>query len=232
MSIGISDGEMTCNATGHTVSWLPGRALTRNQAITAMVLGEAAGRDPGPGDRIWPHVEGWAAELGLRGDTAVSMARGREPGAGAGQLETGNGSGLAMGPLRNTTGGTQMGRIRDAAAHARQRLDRVLTSQPPPGWHEDAQQELAAQPGEPIDWAAEDYIRGEYGEEYEMDAEEYEEFMYERACEVAGQKAAEARQAESSGLTAEERGTARQLARRTGQPVIVMDVRAEPEAGA
>ncbi|MGH3126181.1 MAG: hypothetical protein ACRDPY_04015 [Streptosporangiaceae bacterium] len=88
MSIGISDGQMTCNATGHTarrgdtgwqVSWLPGRTFTRNEAITAMVLGEATSRDPKPGDRIWPHVSGWAAELGLPGaETAIRMARGRE----------------------------------------------------------------------------------------------------------------------------------------------------------
>ena len=94
MSIGISDDEMTCNATGHTahrdesgwhVSWLPGRTLTHNEAITAMVLGEAAGRDPKPGDRIWPHAEGWAAELDLPGAAvAVSMARTHEPEAKAG----------------------------------------------------------------------------------------------------------------------------------------------------
>jgi hypothetical protein len=85
MSIGITDDRMNCNATGHTarrsetgwhVSWLPGRTLTRNQAITAMVLGEAAARNPHPGDRIWPFAEGWAAELGLPdAGEAVRMAR-------------------------------------------------------------------------------------------------------------------------------------------------------------
>ena len=65
------------------MSWLPGRTLTRNQAITAMVLGEAAGRDPKPGDKIWPHAEGWAAELDLpSAAAAVGMARDREPEAG------------------------------------------------------------------------------------------------------------------------------------------------------
>jgi len=88
MSIGIRDNQMVCNATGHTarrcdagwqVSWLPGRTLTRDQAITAMVLGEAAGRGPQPGDRIWPHAEAWAAELGLpSAAAAVRMARNRE----------------------------------------------------------------------------------------------------------------------------------------------------------
>jgi hypothetical protein len=88
MSVGITDDQMTCNATGHIahrgdtgwqVSWLPGRTLTRNQAITAMVLGEAAARGPQPGDRIWPFAEGWAAELGLPSAAeAVRMVRGRE----------------------------------------------------------------------------------------------------------------------------------------------------------
>jgi hypothetical protein len=85
MSIGITDDQMNCNATGHTarrtdtgwqVSWLPGRTLDRNQAITAMTLGEAAGRDPQPGDRLWPFAEGWAAELSLPSAAeAVRMAR-------------------------------------------------------------------------------------------------------------------------------------------------------------
>lgn len=92
MSIEISEDQMACAATGHTahrgeagwqVSWLPGRTLTRNQATTAMVLGEAAGRGPKPGDRIWPFIEGWAAELELpSGAAAASMARTPETEAG------------------------------------------------------------------------------------------------------------------------------------------------------
>jgi hypothetical protein len=75
---------MKCNATGHTarrtdagwqVSWLSGRTLTRNQAITAMTLGEVAARDPHPGDRIWRFAEGWAAELDLPAAEAVRLAR-------------------------------------------------------------------------------------------------------------------------------------------------------------
>jgi hypothetical protein len=89
MSIGIDGDQMTCNATGHTahcgdkgwqVSWLPGRTLDRNQAVTALTLSEVSARGPKPGDRIWGHVEGWAAELGLpSGAEALSMARTREP---------------------------------------------------------------------------------------------------------------------------------------------------------
>jgi hypothetical protein len=74
MSIEITENQMTCDTTGHTasrrdaewqVSWLPGRTLTRKQAITAMTLGETAGRGPQHRDRIWPFAEAWAAELAL-----------------------------------------------------------------------------------------------------------------------------------------------------------------------
>jgi len=85
MSISITDDHMVCDATGHTarrtetgwqVPWLPGRTLDRNQAITAMTLGEAAAPGPLPGDRIWPFAEGWAAELGLPSAAeAVRLAR-------------------------------------------------------------------------------------------------------------------------------------------------------------
>jgi hypothetical protein len=88
MSIAITGDQMTCTATGHTahrgdagwqVSWLPGRTLTRNQAITAMTLGEAAAHDPQPRDRSWPFAEGWATELDLpSADEAVRMVRGPE----------------------------------------------------------------------------------------------------------------------------------------------------------
>jgi hypothetical protein len=85
MSIGITDDHMDCDTTGHTahrgetgwqMSWLPGRTLDRNQAVTAMVLGEAAAGDPHPGGRAWPFVAGWAAELGLPSAAeAIRMAR-------------------------------------------------------------------------------------------------------------------------------------------------------------
>ena len=78
MTLTIWDDSITSDQTGHTarpvanqeyrweVSWLPGRSMDRNSAITAMVLADVAG--PGEvhsGHRLWPHVEGWAAELGL-----------------------------------------------------------------------------------------------------------------------------------------------------------------------
>jgi hypothetical protein len=64
-------------APGHDdawhVSWLPGRPLTRTSAVTAMALAEANGtRTPQPGDRYWPHIQGWAAELGLTAPEALT----------------------------------------------------------------------------------------------------------------------------------------------------------------
>jgi hypothetical protein len=58
-----------------TVTWLPGRNLTRNQAITAMTIAAYVGRGVGlSDDPVWPHIEGWAAELGLSGARAVVLA--------------------------------------------------------------------------------------------------------------------------------------------------------------
>jgi len=97
MSIGLTGSQMVCNETGHTaqlgeegwaVSWLPGRSLNRNEAITAMVLGEAAGRGPEPGSPLWAAAESWAGQLGLpNASTAIRMARtaGRELEAEAGR---------------------------------------------------------------------------------------------------------------------------------------------------
>lgn len=85
--ITITDQAMRSPATPHyalpadpsdpyaewSVSWLPGRTLSRNQAITAMVIATLA-RDLVPGDRRWPFIDGWAAELGLSGPDAVARA--------------------------------------------------------------------------------------------------------------------------------------------------------------
>ena len=85
MTLTINDTTMTSDQTAHTarqapgsqhlwqVSWLPGRALDRNSAITAMVLADQAGEhDLNERHRLWPHIEGWAAELGLTGSDAVN----------------------------------------------------------------------------------------------------------------------------------------------------------------
>lgn len=63
---------------GWTVSWLPGRTLTRNQAVTAMTIAEAVGAHADDladnGGRWWLHVDGWAAELAITGPFAVAEA--------------------------------------------------------------------------------------------------------------------------------------------------------------
>jgi hypothetical protein len=78
VALTILDDSMSSDRTTHTarrtpggnhqweVSWLPGRPLDRNTAITAMVLADAtADGDVNTGHRLWIFVEGWAAELGL-----------------------------------------------------------------------------------------------------------------------------------------------------------------------
>ena len=98
--ITITDTTMTSPATPHTatatgggweVSWLPGRTLDRNQAITAMTIADMVGGTgvPRADDPIWLFL-GWAAELGLTAPGAV--ARVSEPPTGRdaeGRLEAG-----------------------------------------------------------------------------------------------------------------------------------------------
>ena len=90
-SITITDTHMSSLDTPHSatvtgggwqVSWLPGRTLDRNQAITAMTIASTVGGNgvPRADNPIWMHLDGWAAELGLTAPTAV--ARVSEPSAG------------------------------------------------------------------------------------------------------------------------------------------------------
>jgi hypothetical protein len=100
MPLTITTGLITSDRTAHTarplpghphawqVSWLPGRLLDRNAAITAMVLADAATRDPRPGHQLWPHIRSWAAGLGLTAPQAIALASqpsekstGKEPAA-------------------------------------------------------------------------------------------------------------------------------------------------------
>jgi hypothetical protein len=86
MTLTITGTTMTSDHTAHTarqapgrngwkVSWLPGQALDRNTAITAMTLAEVAAKDDlHEGHRLWPHIQGWAAELGLTGPDAIARA--------------------------------------------------------------------------------------------------------------------------------------------------------------
>jgi hypothetical protein len=87
MTLTINDTTMTSDQNPHTarrasgrqhgweVSWLPGQVLDRNTAITAMTLADIAGSgDLHEGHRLWPHIESWAAELGLTGPDAITRA--------------------------------------------------------------------------------------------------------------------------------------------------------------
>jgi len=84
MTLTITDTAMTSDQTAHTaqpapggrgweVSWLPGQILDRNAAITAMTIaGAAADPDLGEDHRLWPHIQGWAGELGLTAPDAIA----------------------------------------------------------------------------------------------------------------------------------------------------------------
>ena len=86
MTLTIHDTTMTSDQTAHTaryapsrngweVSWLPGQTLDRNTAITAMLLADITAKaDPHEEHRLWPHIQGWAAELGLTEPEAVAAA--------------------------------------------------------------------------------------------------------------------------------------------------------------
>ena len=87
MTLTINDTTMTSDQTAHTarqapgcqhvweVSWLPGQSLDRNTAITAMTLAEITRNDDlHEGHRLWPHIQSWAAELGLTGPDAITRA--------------------------------------------------------------------------------------------------------------------------------------------------------------
>jgi hypothetical protein len=85
MTLTIYDTTMTSDQTAHTarqapgsehlweVSWLPGRALDRNSAITAMTLADVGSEaDLNEQHHLWPFIQGWAAELGLSGSDAIN----------------------------------------------------------------------------------------------------------------------------------------------------------------
>jgi hypothetical protein len=69
-----------CSKSGcWRVSWLPGRAFTRDQAEAAMSIAEAAAQadadcDPEVyDDEFWERIDTWAAELQLTGPDAVGL---------------------------------------------------------------------------------------------------------------------------------------------------------------
>jgi hypothetical protein len=88
MALTIHDRCMTSDQTPHAarlapgqerqweVSWLPGRRVTHDEAITAMTLAEACSpAGTRRQDRMRPFIQGWAAELGLTpGQAATRIA--------------------------------------------------------------------------------------------------------------------------------------------------------------
>jgi hypothetical protein len=86
MTLTINTSLITSDQTGHTaqlapggqhawhVSWLPGQLMDRNTAITAMMLADAATRDPHAGQPLGPHIHNWAEELGLPAADAITRA--------------------------------------------------------------------------------------------------------------------------------------------------------------
>ncbi|RBQ18366.1 hypothetical protein DP939_21105 [Spongiactinospora rosea] len=82
MSLRIDETLMTCDRSGQqavrradgrwTVTGHPGRTFDRDQAITALTIGEVLAIDPPPSDPIWLFVPGWQAELA--GPTATTTA--------------------------------------------------------------------------------------------------------------------------------------------------------------
>ena len=89
MTVTINDTTMTSDQTAHTarqasasqhlreMSWLPGKALDRTSAITAMTLaGHASEHSLDERHRLWPFIQSWAAELGLTApDVLAHLAR-------------------------------------------------------------------------------------------------------------------------------------------------------------
>lgn len=78
MATRITETEMTSDQTrqtaqardegGWAVSWLPGRILTQNQAVTAMTIAEACAAVAD----LHMHIDNWATELGIGGPAAVA----------------------------------------------------------------------------------------------------------------------------------------------------------------
>ena len=99
MTLTIQDETISSDTTRHTarlapgheqtwqVSWLPGRLMDRNSAITAMVLAEVVTADDVHAEHwLWPQIESWAAELGLTAPDALTCIS-QPPGRISGEKE-------------------------------------------------------------------------------------------------------------------------------------------------
>lgn len=90
MALTITENKITGSGTRHTailvgytgaeegtgwrVSWLPGRLLDSNQAVTAMMIAEMCAGGIEPGSVRWVQVAGWAGELCVAAGDAVRLA--------------------------------------------------------------------------------------------------------------------------------------------------------------
>jgi hypothetical protein len=86
MTLRITDDTITSDHTAHCarllpgdqyaweVSWLSGRLMGRNSAITAMVLADTVGSGAHDRDhRMWPFIEAWTAELRVSVPAALTQ---------------------------------------------------------------------------------------------------------------------------------------------------------------
>jgi hypothetical protein len=84
----ISAETMTSNATSHsarcvgedrwTVTWLPGRVLSGEQAVTAMTIASTVAGHQAPAtdplsDAEWAVLDDWALELGITAAEAAAL---------------------------------------------------------------------------------------------------------------------------------------------------------------
>ena len=92
MALTILDDTISSDRSAHTAralpsrdqtweaSWLPGRLLDRNSAITAMMLADiTSSEDMNAGHHLWSHIEAWAAELDLTAPEAAARTRAVPP---------------------------------------------------------------------------------------------------------------------------------------------------------
>lgn len=87
MTLKIDDDKITSPDSHHQavrlngaqweVSWFPDQRLSRNQAVTAMMIAAVVGASDDKithADPMWPRLNAWAHEIGLDGDGAISYA--------------------------------------------------------------------------------------------------------------------------------------------------------------
>jgi hypothetical protein len=88
MNLLITQDVIVSQDTGHTaarveggwtLSWLPGRVVDRDQAVTGMTLAETVAETWGPVDLRSPLIRSFAAELGLSAAEAIELTTATDP---------------------------------------------------------------------------------------------------------------------------------------------------------